>query len=80
MNSELYPRLAVSSRQSSCLNLSTTGVVIKAGFSKTGGKAGLSTIVDLGLTASLVKIAEHKTSDGVTRYGLRRQKLKNPVL
>ena len=65
---DLYLRLAFSSRQSSCLSLSTTAAITQADFSRTGGKAGLNTTVDLGLKASIVKIAEHKTSDGVTRY------------
>lgn len=41
---------------------------IQEGFSKIGGKARLGTVVDLGLTSSLVEIAENKISVSITRY------------
>lgn len=78
-NSITYSRLAFTARLSSCFSLSSARVT-QSTFSKLGGEAGLGTIVDLGLTSSLVEIAEHKISISITRYWLSPQNVKNPVL
>ena len=66
-NSVMYPRLAFTSRHASCFSLSSARVTQSA-FSKPGGEAGFGTIVDLGLTSSLVEIAEHEIRISITRY------------